>query len=48
MVEMTWNVADGVIFYLRPKSEMKNIIPKMQKKKKIDTDITNNYMYPQG
>ena len=39
MVEMTWNVADGVIFYLRPKSEMKNIIPKMQKKKKIDTAL---------
>ena len=39
MVEMTWNVADGVIFYLRPKSEMKNTIPKMQKKKKIDTAL---------
>ena len=39
MVEMTWDIADGVIFYLRPKSEMKNIIPKMQKKKKIDTAL---------
>ncbi len=36
MVELTWNVADGVIFYLRPISEMKETIAKMQKKKKID------------
>ena len=36
MVEMTWDIADGVIFYLRPKSEMKETISKMQKKKKID------------
>ena len=39
MVEMTWDVADGVIFYLRPKSEMKETITKMQKKKKIDTAL---------
>ena len=39
MVEMTWNIADGVIFYLRPKSEMKETISKMQKKKKIDTTL---------
>jgi len=32
MVEMTWDIADGVIFYLRPKSEMKETIYKMQKK----------------
>ena len=36
MVELTWNVADGVIFYLRPFSELKNTIQKMQSKKKID------------
>ncbi len=36
MVELTWNVADGVIFYLRPLSELKNTIQKMQSKKKID------------
>jgi len=39
MVEMTWDVADGAIFYLRPKSEMKETITKMQKKKKIDTAL---------
>ena len=39
MVEMTWDIADGVIFYLRPKNEMKEIISKMQKKKKIDTAL---------
>ena len=39
MVEMTWDIADGVIFYLRPKSEMKDTISKMQKKKKLDTTL---------
>ena len=39
MVEMTWDIADGVIFYLRPKSEMKETISKMQQKKKIDTTL---------
>ena len=39
MVEMTWDIADGVIFYLRTKSEMKETISKMQKKKKIDTTL---------
>jgi alkanesulfonate monooxygenase SsuD/methylene tetrahydromethanopterin reductase-like flavin-dependent oxidoreductase (luciferase family) len=39
MVEMTWDIADGVIFYLRPKNEMKNTISTMQKKKKIDTTL---------
>lgn len=37
MVELAWEIADGVIFYLRPLSEMKNTIEKMQAKKKIDT-----------
>ena len=36
MVELTWEIADGVIFYLRPISELKNTIEKMQNKKKID------------
>jgi alkanesulfonate monooxygenase SsuD/methylene tetrahydromethanopterin reductase-like flavin-dependent oxidoreductase (luciferase family) len=36
MTELTWRVADGVIFYLRPISEMKNTISKMQKKRTID------------
>jgi alkanesulfonate monooxygenase SsuD/methylene tetrahydromethanopterin reductase-like flavin-dependent oxidoreductase (luciferase family) len=39
MVELTWNIADGVIFYLRPKDEMKKIIPVMQKTRKIDTSL---------
>ena len=39
MVEMTWDIADGVIFYLRPKDEIKNTISIMQKKKKIDTTL---------
>jgi len=39
MVEMSWDIADGVIFYLRPKSEMKETISKMQKKRKIDTTL---------
>lgn len=36
MVELTWELADGVIFYLRPLSELKNTLEKMQSKKKID------------
>jgi 5,10-methylenetetrahydromethanopterin reductase len=36
MVELTWEIADGVIFYLRPISELQNTIQKMQSKRKID------------
>ena len=36
MVNLTWNIGDGVIFYLRPINEMKETITKMQSKKKID------------
>ena len=36
MVNLTWEIADGVIFYLRPIEEMKNTIQKMQSKKQID------------
>lgn len=36
MVELTWEIADGVIFYLRPLPELKSTIAKMQSKKKID------------
>ena len=39
MVEMTWDIADGVIFYLRSKQEMKKTISTMQKKRKIDTTL---------
>jgi alkanesulfonate monooxygenase SsuD/methylene tetrahydromethanopterin reductase-like flavin-dependent oxidoreductase (luciferase family) len=36
MVDLTWDIGDGVIFYLRPLNEMKETITKMQPKKKID------------
>ena len=36
MVELTWNVGDGVIFYLRPITEMKKTIQTMQSKRKLD------------
>ncbi len=36
MVNLTWEIADGVIFYLRPLEEMKKTISKMQSKKQID------------
>ncbi|MFZ0184207.1 MAG: LLM class flavin-dependent oxidoreductase [Nitrosotalea sp.] len=36
MVDLTWEIANGVIFYLRPLQELKKTIKKMQSKKKID------------
>ena len=36
MVDLAWEIGNGVIFYLRPSSEMKETISKMQSKKKID------------
>jgi alkanesulfonate monooxygenase SsuD/methylene tetrahydromethanopterin reductase-like flavin-dependent oxidoreductase (luciferase family) len=36
MVNLCWEIADGVIFYLRPLDEMKKIISKMQSQKNID------------
>lgn len=48
MVDLTWRVGDGVIFYLRPLEEMKNTIKTMQSKRKIDvscqiiTCVSNN------
>lgn len=36
MVDLTWEIADGVIFYLRPINELKETISKMQSKNKID------------
>lgn len=36
MVDLTWEIANGVIFYLRPLSELKMTIKKMQFKKRID------------
>lgn len=37
MVELSWEIADGVIFYLRPLNELKETISKMQSKRKIDS-----------
>ena len=39
MVELAWEIADGVIFYLRPKNEIKSTLAKMEKQKKIDTTL---------
>ena len=36
MVNLCWEIADGVIFYLRPLEEMKKTISKMQSQKNID------------
>lgn len=36
MLDLTWDIADGVIFYLRPLKEMKSTIQTMQSKQKID------------
>ena len=36
MVDLSWSIGDGVIFYLRPINEMKETIKKMQTKKTID------------
>lgn len=37
MVNLAWDLADGVIFYLRPIEELKKTIAEMQSKRKIDT-----------
>ncbi|TLX66557.1 MAG: LLM class flavin-dependent oxidoreductase [Thaumarchaeota archaeon] len=42
MVELTWDIADGVIFYLRPISELQDTIQKMQSKRKID--VTSQFI----
>ena len=36
MVNLCWEIADGIIFYLRPIEEMKKTISKMQSQKNID------------
>ena len=36
MTKLAWEISDGVIFYLRPINELKQIIEKMQSKRKID------------
>ena len=48
MVNLCWEIGDGVIFYLRPIDEMKETISKMQSQKNIDvacqiiTSISND------
>lgn len=37
MVELTWEIGDGAIFYLRPINELKETISKMQAKRKVDS-----------
>jgi alkanesulfonate monooxygenase SsuD/methylene tetrahydromethanopterin reductase-like flavin-dependent oxidoreductase (luciferase family) len=39
MVNLTWDIADGIIFYLRPKKEIKSTLKKMQQIRKIDSTI---------
>ena len=39
MINLTWELADGVIFYLRPKTEIKSTLEIMQNKRKIDTTL---------
>tara|TARA_Y100000996_G_scaffold341623_1_gene278957 strand:+ start:1332 stop:2309 length:978 start_codon:yes stop_codon:yes gene_type:complete len=39
MVQLAWDIGDGIIFYLRPKEEMKKTISEMQKIRKIDTTL---------
>jgi len=36
MVKLSWEIADGVIFYLRPIIEIQNTVKKMQSKREID------------
>jgi 5,10-methylenetetrahydromethanopterin reductase len=36
MVEITWDIADGTIFYLRPLDELRKTIQRMQRKRRID------------
>ena len=39
MVNLAWEIGDGVIFYLRPKDEIKSTLQKMQKHRKIDSTL---------
>ena len=39
MIELTWEIGDGIIFYLRPKNEIKVTLEKMQKQRKIDSTL---------
>ena len=39
MVNLAWEVGDGVIFYLRPKNEIKSTLETMQKNRRIDSSL---------
>jgi alkanesulfonate monooxygenase SsuD/methylene tetrahydromethanopterin reductase-like flavin-dependent oxidoreductase (luciferase family) len=39
MVNLAWEIGDGVIFYLRPKTEIKSTLEIMQKERKIDSTL---------
>ena len=39
MVNLAWEVGDGVIFYLRPKNEIKSTLETMQKNRRIDSTL---------
>lgn len=36
MLKLTWDIADGVIFYLRPLDEIRQTVSKMQARRRID------------
>ena len=40
MVQLAWDVCDGVIFYMRPRDEMKKTIKKMHDNTKTKIDVT--------
>ena len=39
MVNLAWDIGDGVIFYLRPKNEIKSTLETMQKNRRIDSTL---------
>ena len=39
MINLTWEIGDGVILYLRPKNEIKSTLGIMQKQRKIDSTL---------
>ena len=39
MINLAWDIGDGVIFYLRPKNEIKSTLEIMQKNRRIDSTL---------
>ena len=39
MINLAWEIGDGVIFYLRPKDEIKSTLEIMQKNRRIDSTL---------